>query len=504
MDQNIENNVETTEEKKEKVEFGEVKSMLNTLKEMCDTCRETIIENVKDFYNLNPDIVDVNGGILPYTKTDINAMSLGDIKHILTKYGSEENTEKILESNQKEDEDELETYRRVLHDIKDYQITLIENERTYAEGVEQAEEIGNQYQEYLSSDIYIEKRNKYIEELRKAAEAEPDEAKKRSMYKKISIFEDSLSLDFLTERLRDEKIGGKEVKSVIDGFFNVTKGNLVIEKYCSKITKFGYARDIYKRMFNLEEMFLPEKYHVYNNLFLYIYMRFVSYASPYSEKDKTFVKAITTNIVTLIYHKFTNASLEDQFKSMIMDVLDYFKDYREKFDKENTTHPNHPHTLGARKDMEIARKKAVMEKLDQLNITDYDKNADSKTLYKLLQDKIDEMKSEQAPVHNGETVEVTESEDGEVTIEPKMGESSESDAEISGHDATIVPTEAQEHAVEERVEKALETSAKLSDEGCIKSSDYMNSLKTEIKAVQDASEQEDSGSSDQSGLAPAT
>ena len=432
---------ETTEEKApERIsakEYKEVQDMLDQLRDMMEEYKEMVNSTVTNDYGLSTDIVNPEGGILGYTNTDIAAMSVDDMKEILTKYGSEENTADMYESNiQEEGETEEVVYRRIVMELKKMQLGLIENQQTYKEGVAQTLQIGDEYRNFLSSNAYKEKRDKMMENLRAEATNEKDELKKAKMLRKIKLFDDTVNLDFFKKRLVEHT--DKEVKAIVRGFFNEREGTTMITKYGSRITKFGFEKDLYSKFFNIEERFLPEEYHVFNNLFLYMYMRFVSFADPYFERDKAYVKAITANIASLIYHRFNNEQAKTEFVDFIKSCLDYFADYREKFDENNTTHPNHKDQIAKREKHESQRKELILKRFEELGITDIPdpETSSSDELYECLESRITSLQEQQLKEHQEEessddeeketiTVNTTEhvDEDGSYThvaIEPKM------------------------------------------------------------------------------------
>lgn len=161
----------------------------------------------------------------------------------------------------------------------------------------------------------------------------------RDMRQKIEFMESTITLDFITERIKHVD---REKDSIMRQFFSERYGSYSLDRCKSKSPKFGFDKDWYKFFFNLEENFLPEEYHAFNNLFLFNVMRFIGYQNPYNQKDRGMVQAIVSSLTGLVYHKFSDTDMENVIISLIKDYDSYFEDQREKFMSDNTTRPNHP------------------------------------------------------------------------------------------------------------------------------------------------------------------
>ena len=175
----------------------------------------------------------------------------------------------------------------------------------------------------------------------------------RDMRQKIEFMESTITLDFITERIKHVE---REKTTIMRQFFSETEGSYSLDRCKSKSPKFGFDKDWYKFFFNLEENFLPEEYHAFNNLFLFNVMRFIGYQDPYNQKDRGMVQAIISSLTGLVYHKFADAEMENVIISLIKDYDSYFEDQREKFMNDNTTRPNHPVRLEQSKKADADRR----------------------------------------------------------------------------------------------------------------------------------------------------
>lgn len=175
----------------------------------------------------------------------------------------------------------------------------------------------------------------------------------RDMRQKIEFMESTITLDFITERIKHVE---REKTTIMRQFFSEREGSYSLDRCKSKSPKFGFDKDWYKFFFNLEENFLPEEYHAFNNLFLFNVMRFIGYQDPYNQKDRGMVQAIVSSLTGLVYHKFADTEMENVIISLIKDYDSYFEDQREKFMNDNTTRPNHPVRLEQSKKADADRR----------------------------------------------------------------------------------------------------------------------------------------------------
>ena len=278
------------------------------------------------------------------------------------------------------------------------------------------------YFNYLSSPMAQEKRANRLKALKEAVEKTDDEDKKKSMMRMITTMEEAQNLSFLFTRF--DTLGDKEIKSIVDSFFDRRRGAIVVDRFKLKIKKFGFDSLLYRYFFNLEENFLDEQYHAFNNLFLFIYMRFVSHADPYNKKDVMFVQSLTSSLANLVYHKFNSISNEDDFKNIIQKVVDKFMKYHDKFESDNSTHPTHPVRVEIDNKKQQERRKALIAKMEELKITGYDENASADELQEYLNTELEKMINNQIEAKKEVQVDVIEptdadSSDGDVIdVEP--------------------------------------------------------------------------------------
>ena len=303
-----------------------------------------------------------------------------------------------------------EEYMNAIHEIQKLHTMVLTNMEDVKKIKEESGEILNEYLNYLSSDEVKDARRKRLNQMKEMAVSETDELKKAKINRMIQSLEQSDSLIFIFKRM--ETIGEKEKQSVLDGFFNQKRGEYVINKFNSKIGKFGFDQRLYHYFFNLEEDFLPEKYHPFNNLFLFYYMRFIAYADPYNKEEKLYVQSLTSKIANLVYHKFPTNESEKQFVHLIEKFDDFFIDMADYFIENNTTRPGHPVREEASLKAEMTRKTDLIKTMNKLGITGYDESKSSNELQKYMNEQIKEKTDER----NQKIDEPTENVEGENTV----------------------------------------------------------------------------------------
>lgn len=381
--------------KKERGNNSEYKMLVDLIKEMEEmylTLKEQTESQIKDSFYMRPEILDA---LLHYGIEDIKELPYDTCEEILKLYAIDASSiSKLLTEYRKPYEDsenlsDVGVYRHVLTLLNDLQITLMSSKKEMDSLKDESSEILNDFVNYLSSDKVKESRRKRLEAYKAQLSMETDEVKCAKMKRMISAMEATNSLSFLFERVK--KYGKKEIDSIISSFFDEKRGSYIINKCKSKLPKFGFDENRYKFFFNLEETFLPENYHAYNNLFLFCYMRMVAYADPYNKEEQMYVREVTACMANLIYHKFNGVDNEVAFMDIIKKTDDQFKDYYEYFLKNNTTAPDHPVRKEYSLKYEATRKKKLIEKMKEMKIDGYNESMTANELQAFMNDKIDAM-----------------------------------------------------------------------------------------------------------------
>ena len=407
---------ETTEEKTS-FDPNDYKIIRDMMKEMDDwnkMLKDETHSILKNSYGLNNFAIF---DIIPLNDEKIDNMTLEDIKDFIEKHRdtSVKNVPEI---------ETLEDGIKMMKEVKTLQMNLYSAEQEASKLKDQSQDILNDYFEYLSSPEVAAARKNRLEKMKELAAAETDKTKKYQMMQMIDSMEKADNMDFMFKGFYNDST--REANLIMDQYFDEKRGSYIIERYKKRMPKFGFDVNLYKYFFNLEENFLAKKYHAFNNLFLFCYMRYVAYADPYDKKDKLFVQSITSALANMIYHKFNSTTEEQRFIHTIEKLEDYFMDKYDYFMENNTTRPGHPVREIASAKYEADQKARLMAKMDELGITGYNDSMSAKEMHEFFNNKMDEMLEEQKKERDAKA-NVTENEDGSVTIAPDMSSETNDD-----------------------------------------------------------------------------
>lgn len=423
-----------------KEDLKQINALVQNLEMQIESFESMIDTSLDSFYRLK---LEIKEEISKLTEDDILNMDEADLKSFLRKYSnSEEDIISVYEESHQvaeeyKDKPFVEYIRSIVMDTWN---TVSEINKLKSDKESMMKEANDAYQNYfnyVNSSEYKEKKFKKIEELKSQVETETDPTKKREIEHKLKVVEASTTLSFLTDRLEDRP--EKEASNITDTYFNNQRSTLVMNKFASRLPRFGYNPDIYKRFLNFEEMFLPEEYHDLNNIFLFHVMRFISYTDPYNKDDNMYVSSILIKLYNLTYHKFEDQEAENDFIEFIKKVDDYFMPFIEEFKFKNSTSPNHPERKRRDAEFEQKRRMMIITSLENAGV-EFDGTMETEELRKLLQNVIDEKEKEAV------TDDVDSSE--EVLSEMIEDDTVSSDTELTGIPVTSEKLESIIEAVE--------------------------------------------------------
>jgi hypothetical protein len=103
------------------------------------------------------------------------------------------------------------------------------------------------------------------------------------------------------------------------------RSDSLFKKYMGTIKNLGIRTDI-TAFNNLELRFLPEKYHEYPNLFLFLIIKYFAHKKDTASKasDGVFLSQLLVNVKTLFTNRFTDENQKQTFLESIEKVLDLF------------------------------------------------------------------------------------------------------------------------------------------------------------------------------------
>lgn len=352
--------------------YKQITDMLENLNQLTSTSNK-LLSNLFKNLGFKEEFLDA---IVPVTQEEIETLPIEDLREFALSY--------MVEGEDKDnfENDEEVAVRKILSTIKkevmNYWEAIVERD----ELTKMAEDTLDEYVTYVNEHKKKNNTN-VLEELKEKISKEEDSKELVRLNKLYEEIEKGLTYKFIYERL--ETIGKKEVDSIKKAFFSNNINASVVGRYKSKITKVGYGDSIIKYFINIEENFLPEDYHVFNNLFLFIYMRYVAFSDPYKEKDKKYIISITSAISDLVYHKFDSDEEEKAFVDIIKKTLDYFKDYSDEFKRENTFYKNSSARINKESAKERGMHDALVKKIKLLGGKP-DESLNSEELLKVYQD----------------------------------------------------------------------------------------------------------------------
>ena len=134
----------------------------------------------------------------------------------------------------------------------------------------------------------------------------------------LKYFDDALTLNIIFDHYKNQN-----TKNTIDDFRLRAGG--IYKKFIKACKVLGIKSEIVV-FSDLEVLFLPEKYHIYPNLFLFSIIKYFAYKKDDVDKktDGVFLTQLIVNVQNLFVNKFKNADDRKLFIDSIMKVLDLF------------------------------------------------------------------------------------------------------------------------------------------------------------------------------------
>lgn len=386
-------------------EYRELSKSLETMDDMIKILSDMTYDGLETSYRLPKSVHPVFSKISMKEleeKTDeqlklfmMNAVDNSTYEKFLTKITGGEEGKSISE-------DEFgETLRNAVLDIKKSIDSLDESIKERDSMQKQANDAMEDYIKYINSPEYKKRKMEKLQEMKEQAEKEENLYKKKDMLKKIEAIESSWSLSFLFERFHE--LGEKEVESIKNAFFDPRKSNYILQKFENKLKSSGYKKDSYKFLFNIEELFLPEEYHVFNNLYLFVVARFVAYANISSEIDRMYIQAIFINSINLVYHNFQSGEDENKMIDIVKQIDDHFTPYTDYFREYNSTCPTHPKRIAMDKEYNEKKRALLMQKLTEENVQ-FDSSLSTDDLKKLYEEEVVHKAEKESEVENSKEV----------------------------------------------------------------------------------------------------
>lgn len=362
-------------ENKKQMTSTDVLKQVGEIRDTVELLRDTVFEDCKQAYGVDKSIFN---DILRFDYDEIDDTSVDTLRSFLLKFKDKE----LLEDFKNAEDDVV--YKE-MKEIKNKSLLLLSLEM-------EAYDIENSTMEQLK-DITPElssksTTNERINILKEKVDSTEDDKEKSRLNNVIKTLESTLDFSFFTERI--SKLGDVEINKIVKGFLYPSEGEYILKKYKAKQGKFSLETDNFKYFMNIEETFLDPEYEPFNNLFLFMYMRFIAYADPHNKKDRVYVSALTNALHSLKSHSFINQEEEDEFKAFIASVIDKFIDYKDIFIEHNTTYKGHTVRQEYDENMDKNKRNVAIEECLKFKIK-YDETLSTDDLVKFVHDEKDKM-----------------------------------------------------------------------------------------------------------------
>jgi len=326
-------------------QLKEMDDLIDIYKQTVKDVKESFINDLKED-NLNIKLAEK----LEYiSDDDIKNMSLVDINTLLDECDCSQDAFKTAYYHLP---DKSITFNEFCVDVlakcKEKWLGIKEAEGNLKELEDEKLDISRSYANALKSPEYRQARLDHLEFLKKQAESELDETKKKEILTKLEHIEKSQNFSFLNERLHS--VGKKEAMSIMNSYFDQTKGRYIMERYYARLKRLDINKALHGQFFNLEEKYLPATYEVFNNFFLYHVIRFIAYINIDIKHEYLYM----TSIIGALRDLVTGEATEEEKATIINVMKDFYSffeyhDIIEEFKEKNSSYKNHPDRIEAEK-----------------------------------------------------------------------------------------------------------------------------------------------------------
>lgn len=362
-------------DKEKQMTSTDVLNQMGEIRNTVDILKESIHEQVKQRYGVNEAIFN---DILGFDYEEIDDVDVNKLRSFLSQFTD---TESLNALNEKDDNAIYEEMK----DIKKLSLLALSME---LEALDMEESISEELKDMTPDLSSKATTNERIKQLQEKSDASDDDKEKSRISNVIKTLESTLDFSFFVERI--SKLGEEELQRIIEGFLYPTKGEYIMKKYQNKIGKFSISSDVFTHFMNIEESFLDDEYEPFNNLFLFMYIRYIAFADPHNKKDRVFVSSLTSAISSLKAHNFADQQDEEDFKNFIKSVLDNFMDYKDLFIEHNATYKGHKVRQEHDAKVNEAKRKIAIEECLKFKF-EYDENLSTDELVEYVNDEKDKM-----------------------------------------------------------------------------------------------------------------
>lgn len=364
----MEQKMDTKTRKNKEVSMSEVKEFLDMAKDQL-VVKEDITREWFSERDINMDALDSM-----YEKYEGEYTEESDaviIAHFRLLSG--EKTESFLKEYEHDrEESRVHLMKEMIREMFAEKKDLLEDRKTI-EDIERDVNVEVQkFSEYASSVEYDKDQESLLQRLTELLNSMGDDGASHSDKKKLSreieVIKQRYSLEYVYARLLDPATHDNEVDAIVKCFFDRNRSGYVMSRFRSRCEQMHLSDSIQRHLLNIEENFLEEKFHVFNNLYLFYIMRYVGHGDPSASRE---VKQPIRCMINLVYHKFYSDEVRETFLSSMRGFLSHFEKYRELFEQKNILHPKHPHRVAKDAEMAAMRKmelgRAITTEFDHLH-----------------------------------------------------------------------------------------------------------------------------------------
>lgn len=256
------------------------------------------------------------------------------------------------DENDNQDESVADTEEHIENILSafDSMLDYIDTETTYQDLERQVNDETKKMVNYLNSnEHYVKKQELVAEQKERLKEQEAVQGHERNMKEIkrlrnfIAVSEGQFNLSFIN----DSRV---TTKNTVEVYFDPKKSSYVVQKYYDKCNQIHLNADVFKYFMNIEEKYLEERYHPFNNLFLFRCMRYIG-TLDVTDSEQQF-RTIVGTLTKIVYDRFPNEDTKETALNAIRSYLDRFIEdgYTEEFMEKNISYPKHPERI--KKDME--------------------------------------------------------------------------------------------------------------------------------------------------------
>ena len=257
-----------------------------------------------------------------------------------------------------------------MKDVFSNLVTIILGERNIKILNKETEENVNKRLKYFSSPEYdkmLEKRREnYIEELRRD---NIDYLKAKELKHSIQMIDSRYNLAFMAKVFgKTEKSRQQAIDRLRNNFFDKDKGEYTMKRFFDRCRRYDIPHRSYKKFIDLEERYLPEIYHPFNNFFIFIAISHIAYI--YEENGGIEAHLILGNMEKLFTNTFSSELGKEMFIASVENMLDNFLPYTEMFKERNQLCSSHPVRIKKEKEREDQLRDLLYKRIEGDKLTE--------------------------------------------------------------------------------------------------------------------------------------